>query len=456
MKNRIQELIKKYKDTCDYLELRIEDIERLNFSISTHEMGDVKRSFDLGCAIRACVRGGWGFVSLNSLDRLERFIPLAIEQARRVGRSKTLLAPTEPLVTEIDIGLRTDPRTISLKDKVDLFQAYNDRILSSHQTITNSAVHYSENFCRKILATSEGTLLERHSADLSCALKATARKNGHSQFTYVSRGTSNNFAVVYNLESEIDKACQVAVELIEAPSVEGGKYPVVVDTNLGGTFAHEAFGHFSEADDYMDNPTIKEIFPLGKHIGSSVLSIYDTGLDLGTRGYTPVDDEGVPGQKTMLLENGVLVGRLHNRESAAKFGEPLTGSARAKDYTFPPICRMRNTCIANGTASFDELLEGIDKGVYAIESIGGHGGEMFSFTALYGYMIRKGKLAEMVRDVSLSGNLFTTMMNIDRVGNDFTVQDNTGGCGKGSQFPLPVTSSSPHFRIKEATVGGSV
>lgn len=455
MKNRIRECIQKFRSRCDYLEVRLEEIERLNFSIFNSEVNAVKTSFDLGCAVRACVKGGWSFASMNTIDKLEHYIPLVIEQAHRVGSSKTMLAEIEPIERTICVDMKLDPRTIQLKEKVELLQKYNDRVLSYHETIRNCNIGYEETFIKKIVATSEGIIIERENVDISCAVRPSAQKNGISQFTYVTRGSSNDFGVFYNLEEDLDEACQVAVELIDAPPVKGGKYPVVVDPYLGGTFAHEAFGHFSEADDYMDNPSIRQTFPLGRKIGSEGLSIYDSGLDVGTRGYTPYDDEGVPGQKTMLIKNGILVGRLHNRESAAKFNEPLTGNARAKDYQYPPICRMRNTCIENGTASFDDLLDGIDCGVYAIQSIGGHGGEMFSFSALYGYMIRNGKKAEMVRDVSLSGNLFTTLLNIDRIGNDFTIEDSSGGCGKGSQFPLPVTSSSPHFRISEATVGGS-
>ena len=100
-------------------------------------------------------------------------------------------------------------------------------------------------------------------------------------------------------------------------------------------------------------------------------------------------------------------------------------------------------------------FEGIDLGVYAVSSRGGSGGEMFSFNAEYGYMIRNGKKAEMVRDVSVSGNLFETMKQIDRIGNDFSIHDSAGGCGRGAQMPLPVSHSSPSFRISEATVGGA-
>jgi TldD protein len=242
---------------------------------------------------------------------------------------------------------------------------------------------------------------------------------------------------------------------VDAPQVKAGKYTVVVDPNLGGVFAHEAFGHQSESDKFLNNPTMRETLKLGRAMGTPVLGIYDTGLTEGSRGHVPVDDEGVPGQMTWLVREGTLVGRLHSRESAAWFDEKPTGNARAISFHHPPICRMRNTCIANGESSFEELLDGVKEGVYAVGSVGGSGGEMFTFTASYGHMIRDGKVAELVRDVSLSGNLFITLKNIDAVGNDFLVHDGPGGCGTRGQMGLPVSHGAPHFRIRQANVGGA-
>ncbi len=262
--------------------------------------------------------------------------------------------------------------------------------------------------------------------------------------------------MVRNWDEPLKEACRISVELLDAPAVRGGRYPVVVDPVLGSTFAHEAFGHMSEADEYQHDRRLKEIFTLGRRFGSDELNIYDTGLDEGTRGFIRYDDEGVPAEKTDLITRGILTGRLHSRESAARFGEKPTGSARTLNYRYPPICRMRNTCIAGGSASFDDLLEGIDLGVYAVGTHGGTGGEMFSFDADYGFMIRNGRIAELVRDVQLSGNLFKTLDAIDGIGSDFTIVDDAGGCGKGEQFPLETTCSSPHLRIREATVGGTL
>jgi TldD protein len=157
----------------------------------------------------------------------------------------------------------------------------------------------------------------------------------------------------------------------------------------------------------------------------------------------------------MLIENGVLAGHLHSLETAAKMGEKPTGNARAIGRGFAPIVRMTNTCIAPGEKSFDELVGGIDRGIYACNMFGGQTMmEMFTFSAAYGYRIENGQLGELVRDVVLTGNVFDTLNNIDGFGDDFALIEAGGGCGKGGQSPLPVTFGSPHLRIRDVVVGG--
>jgi len=153
----------------------------------------------------------------------------------------------------------------------------------------------------------------------------------------------------------------------------------------------------------------------------------------------------------------VLVGRLHSRETAARMGERPTGNARAISFRHQPIVRMTNTYIANGTGTFDDLIGDIKLGVYACGAFGGQTMlENFSFTAAYGRMIRDGRPAELVKDVVLAGNLFQTLDRIERIAGDFRWNQMGGGCGKGGQFPLPVTEGAPHVRIEEALVGGDV
>ena len=173
------------------------------------------------------------------------------------------------------------------------------------------------------------------------------------------------------------------------------------------------------------------------------------------RGSYKYDDEGTAATVTPLVRDGVLVGRLHSRETAAKTGEAPTGNARAISYRFPPIVRMTNTFIENGEATFDDLLEGVDEGVYVKNWYGGmtqH--EMFTFSSGEAYMIRNGEVQEAVRPVMLSGNLFETLENVDAVANDREVNQG-GGCGKGGQSPLPVANGSPHIRIRNCLISGA-
>jgi TldD protein len=135
-------------------------------------------------------------------------------------------------------------------------------------------------------------------------------------------------------------------------------------------------------------------------------------------------------------------------------GEAATGNARAISYRHPPIVRMTNTYIEPGTTSFADMLADVDEGIYAKGSFGGETSmEMFTFSAGEAYMIRKGRLEEMVRNVNLTGNVFETLANIDAIGDDLAWQQG-GGCGKGEQSPLPVGDASPHIRIRKVVIGG--
>jgi len=193
---------------------------------------------------------------------------------------------------------------------------------------------------------------------------------------------------------------------------------------------------------------------LGRRFGGKHLNIVDGAALPGLRGSYKYDDEGVPGTKTHLIKEGILTGRLHSRETAAKMGEAPTGNARALDYTFQPIVRMTNTYIEPRDASFEELVSKIKEGVYVKNWYGGMTSmEMFTFSAGQAYMIRNGKIEELLRPVVLSGNVFTTLENIDAIGNDLDMNEG-GGCGKGGQMPLPVSNGSPHIRISKCLLGG--
>jgi TldD protein len=197
-----------------------------------------------------------------------------------------------------------------------------------------------------------------------------------------------------------------------------------------------------------------EAMSIGRKFGTEDLQIFDGAASPEHRGSYFYDDEGVPATNTQLIKDGVLVGRLHSRETAGKLGETATGNARCLNYNYPPIVRMTNTWIGRGQTPIADLFTDIPIGVYAKNWQGGMtNGEMFTFTAGEAWMIRNGEIAEPVKDVTLSGNAFETLADIEAIGNDFG-WDESGGCGKGGQSGLAVGCGSPSLRIKNTIIGG--
>jgi TldD protein len=458
MKDRITDVIHKLKGRADYLEIRVEEFTRRDILIRGKRLETLQESFELGGCARAYHKGGVGFTSFNDLDGMEAAAAEAIEQARLVGRGKTVLAEVPVVVDDVPAEIVNDPRDVPLPRKLEILKAYNELILGYHPLIVTSGIRYRDGFKTVWFGNSEGTLIRQEKMDLGCNLSARTSRNGVTQMSHTSAGSSIDFNVILGLEEKIRRTCDIAVRLLDAPPIKSGKYTVILDPHLAGTFIHEAFGHQSEAEKVYENRRLLELMQFGARFGSPILNVYDSGRTRGSRGYMKYDDEGVATEKTYLIREGILTGRLHTRETAGALGEKATGNARALDYRFPPMNRMRNTCIAPGETSFEEMLEDVELGVYAVGALGGQSEEMFTFTAGHGFMIRKGKLAELVRNVTVSGNLFTTLKNIDRVGNDFEQIESAGGCGKGDgrtfQFPLPVGEGAPHIRIRDVVIGG--
>ncbi|MCB1195986.1 TldD/PmbA family protein [bacterium] len=454
-----QALVEDYKKRCDVIEIRFESSYRTYIQFQGKKLNALTEKKEVGANVRVYFRGGWGFVSFNDLGRLEEFVDDAYRQAVIIAShrkdSYVPIPSLEPACYELADGILHDPRSISLREKCAQLENYNNRALAFHNSITSSRSTYFDHTAVRVLITSDGVFARVVQADIGGAVIPIGTSGSVTQQYAAGFGGSNDYRQFLNLEKQIDDTCQTVVDLLNAPKMRAGTYPVICDPVMGGVFVHEAFGHLSESDSLIENKKLQEIMQFGRTFGSEKLNVYDSGLVKGARGYLPVDDEGVQATKQYLIKKGKLCGRLHTRETAARLGEKPTGNARAMSYQFPPICRMRDTVIQSGNDTFDDVIKDIDYGLYAVGSKGGQtNGEMFTFTASKGYMIRNGQIAELVRDVTLTGNVFTTLANIDAVCDDQQIHDTGGGCGKGEQFPLPVSHESPHIRIKNATVGG--
>jgi TldD protein len=454
VRDRIKEALESSK--ADYTEIRLEERESTVVAYRGPNLETANAVIDTGGIVRCLCRDkGWGIATFN--DRTD--LLAKVEQAYECARIAQTDAPIELAVipaseAQIDAHLDQDFRGVSMADKRALAEAYNTVLLKHSSKIADTECHYSDSFGRIYFANSEGTFVVEERPMVTVLFVAIARDGNNVQTAIETRSAQKGFEFVQNHHELAQVTAQRAVELLDADTVVGGQYPVVINPGLAGVFIHAAFGHLSESDFVYENPRAQEMMVLGRRFGPDSLTVFDDGSLPGLRGTHPYDDEGTPTGRADLIRKGVLVGRLHSRETAAKMGEKPTGNARATGYRYPPIVRMTNTAIEGGQTHFEEMIRDIKLGIYACDAFGGQTAlENFSFSSAYAYMIRDGQIAEMVKDVILAGNLFSTLMSIDAVGNDFVWSQAGGMCGKG-QGGLPVAFGAPHIRIQDVVIGG--
>ncbi|MEW6359236.1 MAG: TldD/PmbA family protein [Planctomycetota bacterium] len=453
MKDKLFEALKKAK--ADYAEIRYEVVDANSIGYRGAEVETMSSVRYLGGIARACTKGGWGIATFDEADGMARAVKEACACAALVGKEKTELAETEAVDEVVCAELDRDFRGVPLDDKLALVGRYNDIVLKAAPAIKSSSVFFADAFRTVHFASSRGSYFMEERPRVILSASAIARDGSLVQRAHHSVSSARTYDVVLGLEEKIEAAAKRAVDLLKAPPCQGGVYTVILDQKLAGVFAHEAFGHLSEADFLYENPKMRDLMVCGREMGVKGLHIFDDGRAPGLLGSLAFDDEGTRTRKTYLIKEGVLVNHLHSLETAAKMGEQPTGNARAIDRRHPPIVRMTNTCIEPGDSSFEDLIRGVDKGIYACDMQGGQTMmEMFTFSAGYGYRIENGKVGDLIRDITLTGNVFETLHNIDGFGNDFEVHQTGGGCGKGGQSPLPVTFGSPHIRIRNVVVGG--
>ena len=438
----------------DYAEVRVQESTATSIHYSGKELEDIGERTGRGGCVRVLKDGGWGFATFNDVDELEKYARMAVRQAELVAGTKFALAPVGPFEQSYRTRVASDPADVPLEDKQRMCERYNRLILDSPRVQT-SMVIYRDSRGTTWFANSEGSAIEQQYVFCGALVGAIAVDGANIQRAFESSGDLRGFDRAAAMDEDCQKAVRRAVESLDAEPVEAGSYTVIVDPKLCGVFVHEAFGHLSESDFLYENPRLTEIMQLGRRFGPDSLNIIDDGSLEGEAGFIAFDSEGVPGSRTPLIKDGVLCGRLHNRETAAKMGEEPTGNARAISYRHPPIVRMTNTFMEPGEATFEQMLADTPDGLYCIGMLGGQTNmEMFTFSAEEAYRIRDGEIAEKVRDVVLTGNVFQTLQNIDRIGSDFRMHGGLGGCGKGGQSPLRVGDGGPHCRIRNVVIGG--
>ena len=256
------------------------------------------------------------------------------------------------------------------------------------------------------------------------------------------------------LEEIASEAVAGIDERFAARRPKGGQMPVVMGAGASGILLHEAMGHAFEAD---FNRKGQSIFSgrIGEKVCSSDISIVDDGTITGNRGSVNFDDEGVPGQKTYMVRDGILTSYLHDRISAGYYGVSPTGNGRRETFRYAPIPRMRSTYMLSGSSDKESIIASVRKGIYVDQFSNGQvqiGEGDFTFFVKSGFLIEDGRLTMPVKDINIIGNGPQALADIVAVGNDLKVDEGAWTCGKGQS--CPVSCGIPTVLIKNLTVGG--
>ncbi|MGQ9705844.1 MAG: TldD/PmbA family protein [bacterium] len=437
----------------DYYDIRLE--RNLITSIIYHndEPQEVSENILNGGCIRVLYKGGWGFSSFTDLNSLKKNISEAKSLAKSIPNGAGSILPDEGKRISIKRPGNKDPKSIPLRDKI-LKVKETGEMLRQNENINISFVGYSDISRQMLLTNKFGTFIDRDEVMTKGIIMGISTKTGEPLRSTRSANYWRGFEVFEELVCLIPEIVEEIGYLLSAENAKGGTYDVIIDPMLSGVFAHESFGHTDEADFFYKDDRLREILKIGRKIGSSTITIIDGPLKIDSAGDILYDDEGVEAKETVLIENGVLKNHLHSRETASIMGEELTGNARAINFFYPPIVRMTNTYIKPGKATLEELIRELKNGLVVYNSIGGSGGEMFTFSAVYGHKVENGKITKPVKNLTLTGNLFNTLNNIVACSNDVKIFTSWGGCGKIEQSPLPVGIGGPYVMIKNAIIGG--
>jgi TldD protein len=444
------------KTDADYADLRYEIKKSTGISFQGKDLTHIGSNSTDGYVLRVLKDGGMSSVVFTQESDADKAVRTAVENAILISKNvkkPVQLAKTEIVKDDFLPPLKEDPRKIPLPGKLELVRKYND-IPLGHEKIVTTSIHYQELMREKYFISTEGAQIREDLMTTRVAGAIISKEGNLTQNVSVMAGGSNGFSTVRNQESNFEDKTKIALDLLKAPPFEGGVRNCVLSPLLAGVFTHEAFGHFSEADIIEDLPAMREKMKLGNKLGNEILNIKDDATLPDQLGFYKYDDEGVKVRPTQLMREGVLTGRMHSRRTASEFGEPLTGHCVAEDYRYPPIIRMGTIFIEPGKLGLEEMLQQLDDGLYLVDMRGGEtSGESFTFGAQYGYLVKGGKVREMIRDINISGNLYQTLKNIVGVGNDFELSV-IGGCGKG-QSNIRSCFGAPHILVKNLVIGGA-
>jgi TldD protein len=344
-----------------------------------------------------------------------------------------------------------------LERKAELVRAADRAARSAGAEIKQVRVRYSDRLRSVSVFNSEGVAVSDTVPQVVLSIRAVSTDGNILQTGMRSKGGQYGLERLCadGAEGLAREAGESAIRMLHSPHAPAGRMTVVLSGKAGGTMIHEAIGHGLEGDAVFKDLSIYS-GRLGEKVASPLVTVIDDATLEGRRGSYRVDDEGTPAQRTVAVEEGILKGYLLDRRSAGKLGMRPTGNGRRENFRFRPIVRMSNTMIAPGGHDPEEIIAGVESGLFVVRMGGGQvdtsSGD-FVFKVSEAYLIESGRVKGPVRGATLVGNGPAVLERIDMVGNDpgFDI----GTCGKDGQ-QVPVADAQPTIRIPGITVGGTV
>lgn len=436
-----------------YADVRVEDRFSTNVSYMNGMLKEIKERREKRAFIRVFDGKTWYYASTTDLGDVQNKLNGLYAQAKsnpKILRNRTV-GRFQVNVEEKIVFAENSVRDIPIAQKKELLESYLPILSSSPLMAMPSAMYLDRNSVFEFYS-SKGARVKYDYQTCGIVLSCTLT-DGQKYFQAHHQIGATRFAQLKGKKKAIVASFDEQIKCMnEGVAITPGEYPVILSPEAAGIFAHESFGHKSEADFMLADEGIRREWQIGKTVASPLLSIVDCGKSLGS-GYVPYDDEGTKARKNYLIKKGVLAGRLHNGATSSYLKEKMTGNARAVDCTFEPIVRMTNTYIEKGDSTIEELFAGVKFGYYIKTVKHGSGMSKFTIAPSVAYEIVDGKITRPVKISVITGDVFTTLGLIDGLSDKVEFMSFvSGGCGKNEQNPLPVGFGGPHVRISKMFV----
>ena len=442
----------------DYADIFFEHTESNELSLRDGEVNAARSDIDFGAGIRVLSgdRTGYAFSETTEPGALLKAAAVAAEIAREGNPASELPADCTPVGFKNHYPMLSGWELHSIGEKKEYLLMLQDLIHQKSDKVVNITGRIADSTTRILFFNSLGQTFTDLRPMASMSVVTVMKEGSRMENFYSSKSYRKGFEflskeLVEDLAEEVVRGCG---RLFKAGRPSCGEMPVVMGAGSSGILLHEAIGHSFEAD---FNHKGVSIFSdrMGKQICNPEINIVDDGTLPWFRGSINVDDEGVPGQKTYMVKDGILNSYLHDRISARHYGVSPTGNGRRESFRYMPIPRMRSTYMENGKSREEDLIRSVKKGIYVDNFANGQvqiGAGDFTFYVKSGYMIEDGHLTRPIKDTNIIGNGPEALAAITGVADNLIVDNSTWTCGKGQY--CPVSCGMPSVLVSKLNVGG--